>query len=931
MNRTSINLSGTWKVILDQDDRGLEKKWNEAQNLPFARELQLPGNLEENRIGDPVSSKTEWIGSQFGKEFTSDPLYEPYREDDHFLFPYWLQPETRYIGPAWYMRSIQLPSSDASKTWELSLERPHWETQVWVDGSYLGSCDSLSVPHRYIFSTNQKSSVDIVIRVDNRMIWEVGPNAHSVSDQTQGNWNGLVGTLSLTEVPPISIKQIQLFSDIVRNSVLVELTVENRLDCDRKGIVAIKSDKARDLGGLGSAVVVAIPQGSSRIHKELVLSPDMQTWDEFHPELCTVEASVLSEGGELWDTKQLQAGIREVGTDRKHIRINGKDVFLRGTVECCVFPKTGYPPVDESSWERIFTKAKEYGLNHLRFHSWCPPEAAFSVADRLGFYVQIECPIWKNQGVAYTSEDGAFDNWLFSESQRIVDEYGNHPSFILFTSGNEPEGRYTELLGLWVSYWKQRDKRRLYTSASGWPALEENDYQVVPEPRIQAWGQGLTSRINAQEPETYTDYSNICDTYPGPVVTHEMGQWCVFPDFSEMKEYTGYLKPRNFEVFADILKRRGMSQQARDFLQASGKLQLLCYKEELEAAQRTANLAGYQLLALTDFPGQGTALEGVLNVFWQEKGYCTASDFKAFCNDIVLLARMEKRCFAAGEVFEAQLSLANYASSPLEQVAVHWSILDANGVPLFSDFLSFSQPLKRGLQSLGTVTQQLNLPTVPQKLTFCVQLENPKRENHWDLWVYPDNLVLPEQKTVQIVHSLDASCRHFLEEGKTVLLLSFPQHVQSEVKMGFSSVFWNTSWTEGQAPHTLGIVCDPKHPVFRHFPTDSYTDWQWWELLHDAGAMVLDELPSSLAPLVQPIDTWFRSHKLGLLFECQVEKGKLMVCSMDLISDLDSRMVAKQALYSILAYMEGTDFNPTIQVKYEELQHLFKDQKEMQK
>ncbi len=222
-------------------------------------------------------------------------------------------------------------------------------------------------------------------------------------------------------------------------------------------------------------------------------------------------------------------------------------------------------------------------MNHIRFHSWCPPEAAFRVADRMGFYLQVECPVWKNQGVAY-DENKSFDDWLFTESERIVAEYGNHPSFLFFASGNEPDGRDKEVLGLWAATWNGKDTRRLHTSASGWPALEENAYQVVPEPRIQAWGEGLDSRINARAPETCSDYTAICEKYPGPVVTHEMGQWCVFPDFSEMKEYTGYLKPRNFEVFADILDRRGLSGQADQFLHASGFQQVLCYKEEMEAA-----------------------------------------------------------------------------------------------------------------------------------------------------------------------------------------------------------------------------------------------------------------------------------------------------------------------------------------------------------
>ena len=108
-----------------------------------------------------------------------------------------------------------------------------------------------------------------------------------------------------------------------------------------------------------------------------------------------------------------------------------------------------------------------------------------------------------------------------------------------------------------------------------------------------------------------------------PAVVHEMGQWCVYPNFDEVRKYTGPLKPKNFDIFHDSLAEHGMLDQWRDFLRASGKLQALCYKEEIEAALRTPGIGGFELLDLHDFPGQGTALVGVLDPFWESKGYIT--------------------------------------------------------------------------------------------------------------------------------------------------------------------------------------------------------------------------------------------------------------------------------------------------------------------
>ncbi|MGH0053341.1 MAG: sugar-binding domain-containing protein, partial [Sphaerochaetaceae bacterium] len=665
-----VDLRGQWQVFLDPEDIGLNEQWFLPQQLAGrqAQILNLPGSLEQAGIGDTITSRTEWVGSQFGTEFVDDPLYAPYRKDDDFRFPYWLQPETRYVGPAWYVKHITLPEAEVDH-WQLILERPHWETRVWVNGRYAGSNDSLCVPHRYHLDASLRSGdVILVIRVDNRMIRNVGPNAHSISDQTQGPWNGIVGELSLKPVGSVSLGEIQVYPNFKQSSALAQVEIQNHLEAETSCMLKVGSTE----------YPLVLQAGASRkMHVEMY-DLAMYRWDEFAPNLATLHFQLFDASDSEVDQYHCEIGLRSVETQAKHIFVNGKQVFLRGTVECCVFPKTGAPPTEEEPWEEIFAQSKAFGLNHIRFHSWCPPDAAFRVADRMGFYLQVECPIWKNQGVAY-GDDGSFDDWLFGESERIVCEYGNHPSFLFFASGNEPSGQDKEVLGLWASYWNQRDTRRLHTSASGWPALAENAYQVVPEPRIQAWGEGLASRINAKRPETVTNYDAICEKYPGPVVTHEMGQWCVFPDFSEMDAYTGYLKPRNFEIFADILKRRGMYGQARQFLSASGFQQVLCYKEEIEAALRTENLSGIQLLALADFPGQGTALEGVLNVFWQEKGYCTADQFRMFCNDIVLLSSMEKRTYVFGESFTPKLRIANFGKEGSIRPIVQWKLCEEDG------------------------------------------------------------------------------------------------------------------------------------------------------------------------------------------------------------------------------------------------------------
>jgi len=357
--------------------------------------------------------------------------------------------------------------------WQLVLERPHWETRVWMNRVFLGSCDSLSVPHRYKVPSDMSSSVGLVIRVDNRMIHEVGPNAHSMSDQTQGPWNGIVGQLAFVPISKLSLGAMRMLPNTERFSMLCMIEVNNRTGNEVQSTIRIERE------GKAPAILTKPPACETTVfHLEIT---DLPHWDEYSPTLENIRVVLETEQGPV-EEKLVRVGLRSIEAKGKHLFINGRQTFLRGTVECCVFPKTGHPLMEEPYWEYLFSQSREFGLNHLRFHSWCPPEAAFAVADRMGFYLQVECPVWKNQGVAFDGNK-VFDDWLFTESERIVAEYGNHPSFLFFASGNEPDGRDKEVLGLWASSWNQRDGRRLHTAASGWPALEENAYQVLPQPR----------------------------------------------------------------------------------------------------------------------------------------------------------------------------------------------------------------------------------------------------------------------------------------------------------------------------------------------------------------------------------------------------------------------------------------------------------------
>ncbi len=925
-----IDLSGDWRFAADASDAGMQHQWYQ-DTLPGSDTLCLPGSMQAQGFGSDPGPETPWVGDIRESEWNK-PKYAPYRSADTFKMPFWLQPEKYYKGPAWYQRTVKIPNSWKGQHITLTLERPHWETRVWVDASEAGSANYLSVPHTYDVSEwLTPGEHTLTIRVDNRMIVNVGPNSHSISDHTQSNWNGIVGAITLKAQPAAYVAEVQVYPNLEKEEIKVVTQVVGRSDKKQTGRldfyvnfdgtkVATHQVRDVDLTSAGKVYECTIP-----------LAGPIRTWDEFNPNLYTLKTQLKA--GKASDEQVTTFGMRQIALDGSRIMLNGKRVFMRGTLECCIFPKTGYPPTDVASWKRIINICKSHGLNHIRFHSWCPPEAAFIAADELGFYYQVECSSWANQGSSL-GNGKPIDQWIYDEADAVLKAYGNHPSFVLFAYGNEPTGpdRGGVYLRKWVSHYKQKDARRLVTSGSGWPLIEPSHFHVDPSPRIQQWGQQLSSRINSKAPETVTDYRDHVAQYPDQsIISHEIGQWCVYPNFDEMKKYTGVLKAKNFEVFRDFLADKHMLDQAHDFLMASGKLQALCYKEDIESALRTPDFGGFQLLDLHDFPGQGTALVGVLDPFWDSKPYISPAEYKRFSGPVVPLARMPKRIFTASDTLTAQVDVSQFGPSDLTDVDVQWTLLNTDGKAVKQGVLKADKLPVGDLHTVGDLSISLaGLPT-PAKYNLELAVEDADAVNDWDVWVYPETVDADAADEVFMTSVLDEQSAAKLKNGAKVLLAIRPEQVQTDVKLGFSSIFWNTAWTDNQAPHTLGILCDPKHPALGQFPTEYHSNWQWSEPIQQAAAMVLDAMPEQLRPIVQVVPDWFEPKRLGLVFEAKVGGGSLLVCSVNLHDNLQDRPVARQLKHSLLAYMASDAFQPKTEVDPASIQSLFRKLSPMEK
>ncbi|MGI5974148.1 MAG: exo-beta-1,4-galactosidase [Paludibacter sp.] len=902
VSSTTINLQGEWRFDVDRNDVGEKEQWYTKK---LSDKIYLPGSMAENRKGDEVTLHTQWTASIYDSSFFYNPRLEKYRVQENLKLPFWLTPVKYYVGAAWYQRDVVLSSEMLKGRVFLFLERPHTETRLWVNAREVGMQNSLSVPHIFeITSFLKKGNNQLTICVDNRTKdIDVGKDSHSITDQTQGNWNGIVGKIELKFTPKTYIEDLQVYPDLSGKKALVKIKLEGD---QAAGMLELKahsfnSNLVHQTETIQRKFTTA--EAKDMIEIELPMGENFLTWDEFQPNLYKLTATLSTKKGV--DVKETQFGMREITIDGKSFYVNGRKTMLRGTVENCVFPLTGYAPMDVASWERVFEICKNYGLNHMRFHSYCPPEAALIAADKTGFYLQPEGPTWPNHGSSL-GDGRPVDEYLWKEAQRIVKRYGNYPSFAMFAIGNEPRGRWVAWVSKFVDYWKETDTRRVYTGASvggSWAWQPKSQFHVKAGARGLEWSRTL--------PESNSDFLSKIDTVKQPFVSHETGQWCVFPDFKEIDQYTGVMKARNFELFRQDLKDRNMGDLGAKFLMASGKLQVLCYKHEIEKTLRTPEYAGFQLLSLNDYSGQGTALVGVLNAFWEEKAYVNAAEFRRFCAPTVLLARMDKFVFTNNETLEARLEAAHFGEVPLKNQTLCWSVKNANGKIIYQGEFPAQDIQIGNCLALGDVQVVLSGFDKAQKLNLEICLQGTDIVNDWDFWVYPQELREADIQDIYITNEIDDQAKQTLNEGgKVLLLLAGKVEQGKDVVQHMTPAFWNTSWFKMRPPHTVGTSVNSNHPILKDFPTDYYTGLQWWELINRAQAMEMNSFPADFQPIVQPIDTWFINRKLGMLFEAKVGEGKIVVCSADVQNNLDRRPVARQLYHSIVQYMNSNLFYP---------------------
>lgn len=850
-----IDLSGQWQVKLDAEKQ-------ETMPQAYPETMMLPGTTSAAGLGMPNPAKETGC------------LTDAYR----------------FEGAVWFMRTFTAGDWTGEQTM-LTLERTR-KTTVYLDGRPIGHQESLCTPHRYFLPPVHAGEHTLVIRVDNTDYLTRG--GHLTSPDTQSNWNGITGEISLT----------------VAHTLLTDLTVRPDL---RRGCLRVHGHIIGAPDGVAGIVLPGqmehlLPYRRGVLDGECPLKGNEAFWDEAHPEIHTISIDL---DGDVYETT---FGLRDVRTLGRRLLINGRETFLRGKVDNLLYPKTGYTPTDVASWMTILGIAKEYGINHYRYHTACPPDAAFTAADLLGVYMAPELPFWGT--VAEEGEEGYDErerDFLFQEGFRILREYGHHPSFLWLSLGNELWGS-KDVLNRMMRAYREADDTKLYSSGA-------NNYQFVPDvldeenvfvgvrlgrERLIRGSYAMCDApqgiVQTTAPESVSNYdASIVPETLGqsgeagkvqiqygtgvkevdaqsadalipdvPVISHEVGQYVFYPDFSEIPHYTGPLKPRNIEAMRENLERAGLYGEHEAFFRQTGHLAVDCYKREIETLLRSREVSGFQLLDLQDYTGQGTALVGVLNAMMENKGLISAEEWREFCAGTVVLGEFASFTGMMGEDirFDVQISECDPEK---QHTCIRCTLMDGERELYACDVAPGARH--------GRLTDAVSV-TFPAecyrdamqeritRLTVALTLADGTR-NHYPIWLIPpvDIRITREgiEKDGRMVAFVSAEEK---ADGAAIVVPSAEGQLPAEYCTDFwcYPMFRSISESMGKPVPvgTMGLSIDTASPLLKRFAQEDYTTPVWYAILQTAH---VQRLPADIRPAVQMIDNTERCARLGILYQ----------------------------------------------------------------
>ncbi len=928
--RQRLNLDGVWQFQLDPEDQGEKLGWG-SDPRALSNTIRVPGIWQTQGFGEPRGQL---------------------RHD--------------YQGAVWYKRTFTIPAEWKGREIWLHVGGILRRAQIYLNGKTVGSYDGMMTAFRVDLrdALLPGQSNSLVIRVDNRMRsgkYTPVPQGATPSRKWDfssplgafnfvGNWGGIYRSVFLESTERIWVDQQSVQTDIDQQKVTVSVLIGNRsVQANQKVEVSVTLTGPRGQVVAEESRHCILRGGELEPVSLGIRVPAMHLWSPEDPALYTVRTRVQL-GRQTLDEVHGRFGIRKLSKRDNILLLNNRPYYLRGYSVGRGDPLEGMIPVSKEYYLKQFRLAKDYGFNHVRYHSMTPPPEAFEAADEVGILLHVELPVM-------------FTGWLMPsadllrrEMERILLAHRNHPSLFAVALGNE--------FNLHRDFDTEMEKSAFLTTVED----------------LHRLGRRLAPHIFIMSNAGYPLFpSDLIASYKGtiagvPTLKHESGGYHdSLPDIDLAERFTGVLNSDQLAERGRWVEENGLKAIYPTLRKHSERLQQMVRKWHFERVRSIPEFSGYQFWLLIDSPAdhyQDSWEDGLLNYFGEPKAITRQEMQQINAPTVVLIGSgVEDRAFWADRGKTVDLSISHYSSKDLQKARLDWK-LKLEGKTLHQ---GTAENIRIRTGQVKYVTTASIPPLALERATrleLWVELKEDdfRQTNHWSFWAFPNTVleraqglislkgvrsdylkqrypfltessrISPEAMLV-IASRLDWSVFDYLRRGGRVFLMVEPNQFDEQVATDYFPFMGKS----------IGTYVDPKHPALVNYPHQGYCDLQFFDLLEGGTALRIPEsaelwmtsvggdlgqgrrdrrVAERITPIVWGLQNRGGSsgggyRRLAWLSETGVGEGKLLICTLRLRENLDDARPATVYLFdTLLRYALSPDFAPAGSISEEELSGL---------
>lgn len=917
-NPSSINISldGDWDFVYSSSS--ITGEVPDSKILPRARaytaKMPVPGYWDDNL--DNLKETSFWSYAEFNPKYrpVDFPIgTRPTDATSHFL-----------KGVGFYRKQFDVPLNWDGRSVTLNVGGVRFESWFWLNGKFVDYHLLHNVPFAISLTDMIKPGEknELVIAVANNGIMRPGCDNRGWHAGAAGIYRSVSLTVTGASriadcyVYPLQSNKklkwnVEIDGNIAQGSFLDYSVVDKNGKTLGKGSVAVKEQK--------------------NVWETSTFK--MLQWSDKTPNLYKMQVALRNNNG-ISDSISQVFGLRTIARDGVELKLNGRPIQLRGICEHHYFAEYRVAPIDVNYYRKTIGIMKSLGFNWIRCHTHIPNEAYLQAADEKGIMFQVE-----GTG-AFTEQD-----WI-----EVLRASRKHPSVVIYCGGNEEDidenkidylrriATTQKLLVPDALFNPNEGMRGVEYSLVEVPPLNKND--LVKEPfeynkkRLDAlkefsdvygqyaWGRLSYSAVLADWREL--DYKMT--VYDRPLLSHENGITGAYIDLDLENRHVGTpIGPDLYTAARRNIEANGLLDRASIYYKNSSAWMHLVRKYNIEMTRKCKYVMGYDMLGIIDYHWHRTGYQcGIMNEFYEMKPGASAADVRKYNSESVILLDCNwNRNLVESKTYSYDIMSSLYGDKMLKSGKLEWWLSDGDTTYSRGE-INLSKVDIGKVEKLGVVKFIAPKLAKPSKLTLYTRLTGGEYDivNDWNFWVFPqlstaninaaaDQVIIDkfgkqftglkidkDSAGLKVISNIDDDSIKFLNDGGSVVLLGSNPFPSLETTFRLMSA----GRSEGYYATIVAV-----HPITNSFPHDGFFDWQFYSMMELGSAVTFNNPDIPFDPIVEAVGSYKTIIKQSSLFEFNVGKGKLLVCSLNLNT---TDTAAMYMLNNILNYANGNEFNP---------------------